>query len=205
MTRHRTTMMAITRRTWMMAPTLNANAPSAQRIKRIIAMVNNMSGTPGCDWRASGPLPIESARCGRSATEIDANRSHVVSHIDHEDREIADAPQGTGKNNQATGLTQQGGDRRTSLSRQPRHDFRDEKEEQNDRDEAKQLRQVPEANIRLEIRGPNARYLRLIVVLLFDLFDGSCPALLCSQFTDEIARTPVLGHYPPPDPVQRAR
>src|SRR6185503_16564008 len=98
----------ITRSKWIKPPaTWNAKNPSAHRMTRTMASVKSMLGTPRCDWRYGGTISIDNNWCMALPAQVNADGTDIMAHIDHENREITNAPERARKHDQAAGFAKQ--------------------------------------------------------------------------------------------------
>jgi hypothetical protein len=78
-----------------------------------------------------------------------------VAHVDEQDGEIAARPEEAGQHEQPTHFGEERGNRGAAHLGQSRHDFGDEQQHQDERHQAKELRHVPQPNVRLEVGRAN--------------------------------------------------
>src|SRR5687767_4735535 len=123
------------------------------------------------------------------AAEQDARGANIVTDVDHENGQIANAPERARQHDEPTCLTEQRRNGRASLRREPGDDLRHQEQEEDDCDEPEKLRQVAQSDVRLEIRCADIRNLGY----LFVSTDGGL-AFFHANFADEVATTSLLCH-----------
>ena len=96
----------------------------------------------------------------RLPSKEDPRRPHIVSHVDEEKRKIATSPEQTREYHKSAHLAEQRRNRCRPLRDETGDDLTNEQEQQDDRHQLEQLRQITQPDVRLEI-GESDRHRRV--------------------------------------------